>query len=139
MTGYVIRCVPEIKLDFAGLSTSGQQDVVLADQIDVVQWSELTMLVRVHSHTLGSGAGSIGISAYKQSVSLDDPGLTFLDSNPQGVSFFNGTPVPAYFVLNLSALWGASPPMVRIVASGLRTGAGILAATVSLDLSVKDG
>jgi len=61
MPGLVIASTPKRLIDFAGLTSGSTQDFILADRVPVVHWPELTLLVRVHSNGIASGAGTITI------------------------------------------------------------------------------
>ena len=118
MAGYTISAVPKRTVDFAGLDAGLTQQLILADRVDLLQWREATMLVNVYSHSLASGAGTLRIIAFGQSISADDPSLDFIDSaNVFAVTLNGSTPSPAY--LPLGKLFH---PMVRVVAEGTEQG-----------------
>lgn len=134
MAGYTMSAVPKRTVDFAGLGAGLTQQLILADRVDLLQWREVTMLVNVYNHSLASGAGTLRIIAFGQSISADDPSLDFIDStNFFAVSLNSATPSPAYIPLG-----DLFHPMVRVVAEGTRTGTGALNVTVGVDFSVKD-
>jgi len=141
MVGYTIECLPKTSVDFSGMAFPiVPQEVVLADQIGLLHWGEVTMAVRVHSHTLGAGTGTIVIGVYQQTVSDDDPGKTFLGlPGICSIALTSATPSPAYLTVSLNASFGSSPTMIRLVAQGFRLALGSLAATISIELSVKEG
>ena len=139
MRAQVIPVVPERSLDFDNIP--GTQEVVLADMVDVLHWRELTLLVRVHQHSLSSGAGTIRITAQPQSWSGEDPGVTFVDTSallPFLVVIDSNTPSPGYLSKGIQ-MFGvpAMTAMTRIVAKAERVAAGAMTATVSVDLAAK--
>src|SRR5713101_5952690 len=102
------------------------------------------MLVKVHSHSLANGAGTIQLLAFAQSVSEEDPGLTFLEQLAPSVFVDNACLSPCYLTLHLDAVCPQSEPvtrcfgaLARFVARGSRSGAGQISATISVELSAK--
>ncbi len=78
MSGDIIRLVPKRVVDFSTLAIGSSQDLVLADRIDLTPWSDITMLARVHTHSLSNGAGSISILALPDGHTNEDPGLNWV-------------------------------------------------------------
>ncbi len=139
MSGVTIRAVPRRVVDFGGLITNLTEDLVLADRVDVRHWLELTMLVQVHVHSLLNGAGTITIGAFNQSLSSEDPDVTFVGATAVGsltLDSFTGS--PAYAAVPLSPIADVGD-MVRLVASATRTQSGTLNATISVNISAKNG
>ena len=133
--GYVKNAVRKRTVDFAGLGSGLTQRLILGDRIEVLHWREITLLVRVHSHSLASGAGTIRVGTLGQSVSLDDANAEFID--PSSFNFVlldSSTPSTAFISAPQTNIY----PMFRLVAEGSRTGAGALNATVSVEFSCKD-
>jgi hypothetical protein len=147
VAGYIRRGFPEMAVTFNGLAPGQNQTIILLDRVPVIEWAEVTLLLRVHSHNLASGAGVITVGAYAESISADEPGTTFLDQATfAAVALSQTTPSPTYFAVpimtgGLTAGGLASmPALVQIVASGAQFSSGtILSATLSAQLSVKDG
>jgi hypothetical protein len=134
VVGYVTPCVSKRFISFDTLAVSQSQEIILADRIERLQWSEAIVMVRVYSHSLAGGSGTITIGTYPESFSAQDPGMQFLDrSFFQSVTINGATLNPAY--LTFAASEGA---MIVIVAQGARSAAGALNATVSIDVSFKD-
>ena len=134
MAGFVINAVPKRTVDFAQATAGVPQDVILADLVDILQWREATVLVKIHSCSVDVGAGYIAVGAYPQSVSAQDPAVEFLDRTTFpaiGIDSFTPSPYLSFFVAPVA-------PMIRIVAQGNRAAAGALIATLSIDVSVKD-
>lgn len=140
--GYVITAIPKRVITFTYSPVVAGQELVLADRVDVLHWREITLALRVHTHTLGGQPNPILINIYAQSVSDQDPGLEFLDKNFQTVlQLDNTTPIPCLMEANLGdGQWYPSygPPMVRITAQSTQTASGTISATISADIAVKD-
>jgi hypothetical protein len=134
MAGALIRAVPKRTINFAGLLSGSSQAFVLAEELDVSDWREIVVMVKVHSHSVAAGAGFIYIRAYPQSLSAEDPGMQFVDKSATYFVFIDNTiPSPAYLTFNIS-----QAPRLMLVAEGVRNGAGTITATVSIDVSLKD-
>jgi hypothetical protein len=140
MTGYVLPCVPKRTLNLGqGPLSGGTQDVILADRFEVIHWREVTIVVRVHAHSLYGTANSVDIFMLPQSTSVDDPGITFLDqSNYLSVQLASGTLVGAILTMPANGYNNVYPPMIQVGARATWNGAGSISATVSVDIVVKD-
>jgi hypothetical protein len=136
VSGDVIHLVPKRLVDFSNLPSGSTQDLVLMDRVDLKRWPGVTMLARVHSHTLSNGAGSIVVFALPTGHTLEDPGVDFVGSivPPAQAVIDSTTPTPAY--LTSTAL--SIGPQARIIARGTRTAVGTMQANLSVDLSVAD-
>jgi hypothetical protein len=134
MAGSVISAVRKRLINFASLGSGASQELVLADMVNVFGWRESTMLLRIHSHNIAAGAGTITIHARAQSVSAEDPGLEFVDRVTGASEVLNNlTPSPG-----LLLMYPLITPLVHISAVGNRTAAGGLSATISIEFSLKD-
>src|SRR5438128_2129380 len=103
-------------LNFNGLPIGATQEVVLADRVDILNWLEITPMLRVHTHSLSGGVGSIVIGMYGQSLSAQDPGMFFLNKNiPLLITLDSSVPKPGYLAVPFSgALAIAAPPLLQI-------------------------
>ena len=134
MAGYVINCVAKRKLDFSSLGVGLSQEMVLADYVDLIHWQNIVLLLRVHSHSVAVGAGSVTISIRGQSVSRQDPVVYFLDTTTSypSTSIDSNTTSPAFVGMTIPAV-----PMMQVFATGTRLSTGSIAAEISIDVSVK--
>jgi hypothetical protein len=134
MAGYVTTAVLKRTVDFGGLAVGNSAELILADRIDLLSWTMRTMMLRVFSHSLAGGAGTLSIVALAQSISAHDPGTDFIDRliNPTSILLNGSTPSPAYLTADVLN------PMVRVVAQASRTGVGALNAIIAVEFSVKD-
>ena len=125
-----------------GVTSGGTQAVVLADKVELVHWQELSMMVKVHSHSISSGSGTISVVAQPRSWSEDDPSVAFICRAGPGLPvILNRDTLTSDVQTGFMRTMGPNcvGSMVRIVALGNRTSTGALNATISVDLSAKDG
>jgi hypothetical protein len=143
MSGSIIPIVGKRTIDFGGLGLGNTQAVILADRVELVHWQELTLLVKVHAHSLAaSSAGTISIQALPCSWTDDDPGASFVCSAGSGPPVvIDANTLSPDFKSGFMRTTGPNSvgEMVRIVALGQRVQGGAFNATVSVELSAKDG
>lgn len=142
MSGLLFPLLPKTNITFDRISVGDQQLIVLVDRINLIHWREATMQVNVHSHTLTGPSDSITIGLRNQSVSEDDPAISFTDRDG---SFLVGLAVTSFDVPpRYIPLYLTGPgvyqlgPMAQLVALGSRQSSGSVSALVSVDLSLKD-
>ena len=135
----LVVCQKQV-LDFGNFATGVSFQTILADRLELLQWREITAVLNVHTHSLGSGAGTISVVFYQQSWSEEDPGTPFLGSGAQTFTLNSSTPNPACLALALPMLGTtfALADMTQIRAFFSRSAAGPLNATISLRLFAKD-
>jgi hypothetical protein len=130
--------LPERQFTFPGPDT-GSQQITIAERIDLLQWRELTLRVRVHSHTL-TGTNVIAVSVLPESRTEEDPGLMFVGSMAAATTTIGASLVAPAFVavpiLTLGANAVAALGRLQILAT--RTGAGTMKATLSIDICAKE-
>src|SRR5689334_17048766 len=121
MSRQILPTIPKRLLNFDGLEIGGSSNIVLAQEVELLHWRELTLMVQVHSHSLSSGAGSIYVAVVPMSRTIEDPSTAFLPSN-----FFltaaiaAGVPSPTLLTLTLPTLGsGAIADMVYISGFGV--------------------
>jgi hypothetical protein len=136
MSGQRLPILPKRLVDFATLAVGSQESVILADRVDLLYWRELTVLLRVHSHSLASGAGTIALVMRPQSWTPEDPGQPFLAAASTLLTISSGTASPALLTCSVSTL--LVPAMVQIAVVGTRSNAGLLNANLSVEFSSKD-
>jgi hypothetical protein len=126
-------------VDFSTLATPGGQEIVLVDRIELVRWRELSLKIRVHSHTL-TGTNTIAINVYPQSWTSEDPGMQFVAGVAATTSFGASSLSPGEIDLTVPVLGTNNiAGMARITASGSRNGVGTMQATLSMEFSSKLG
>lgn len=134
--------LPKSVLNFATLPNPGTQEIVLADRVELLHWRELTLKVRVHSHTL-TGSNTIAIKVWGMSWTPEEPGFQFpVASTTNVVTLSSSTPNPGMLSLSIPTLGafgsGAIPGMARFTALGSRASAGSMQAALTLELSTKE-
>jgi len=139
MAGMVLRVVPKRTLDFTNVSSIGaSQEIVLAQGIDVSDWREVSMMVRLHQNSIVSTVGKIELYAYMEGRTGEDPGILFTSANTLAVvTISNTVAAPMYAVSSLGSNVGA---MIKIAARGTRTSSNAsnsIKADISVDLSMK--
>jgi len=140
MSGFIIPIVPKRVLDFSSVAVSSSQSVIIADRIDLLHWRGISLVLKVYSHTLTSGTGTIRFDVMPQSWTSDDPGMTFLASaSAQSITIGSTTKNPDYLLadVNMSGP-GCMSAMAQIVATCNRISVGSLTAQISVDFSVRD-
>jgi hypothetical protein len=139
LRGRALPVLPKKFLDFSTLPVGGSQEVVLADRVELLHWRELTLKVRVHSHTM-TGSNNVAIAVYPQSWTWEDPGIQWLTSGTSTFAVIDAsTPSPGLVNLVVPTLSGAQPiaAMARLTAFAQRAGAGTMRATITLQFSTK--
>jgi len=130
--------LPERQFSFPG-PDSGTQNLMMLERIDLLQWRELTLRVRVHSHTLAGSSNTISVSVLPQSWTEEDPGLIFLGATAAGsVTMGTSTPSPALLTASIATLGAnAIAALGALQVTGVRVGAGTMNATLSIDICHK--
>lgn len=137
MAGSIIRIIPTRLLDFSAVSSGFNQEIVLADRVDVSAWRLVGLLLRTNSSSVWGG--EIDINAYLDTRADDDPGLLFTGPLVGTGSIQSGA---NYQMVDLDFDSGPdiSEPlgaMVKVTAKGTRSSSGAIAALVSIELSCK--
>jgi hypothetical protein len=136
--------VPKRAFDFGNnIPVGATQSIVLADQVELLHWRELTMIVRVHSHSL-TGSNSISVTAWPQSTTPEDPNIVWLTSDKSNSVFIQAsTPIPSMLTADLVTIGTDNDPytvanMVQILVQPFRAGVGSMQATISVEISAKE-
>lgn len=135
MSGIVVDLVPKRVFSFDTLSVGQSQAITVLERIDVSQFTDGTVVLRVH--TASASGGTITFDLLAEGETDDDPALSFLGASP----FFTAPPIDSTF--------NATTPTMRayggtvrghyatLRVTGSRTGASALNATVSVALSLR--
>jgi hypothetical protein len=142
MSEMMIEVMPKRSFDFATVAVGGSQDVILADRVELLEWRELTMIVRVHSHTL-TGSNTISVYAFPQSWTSEDPASLFWDpAFVNGVVITSTTPSPALLEVNLPTVGNyaskAILAMARFVSRVNKVGAGTVRCSLTISVKAKN-
>jgi len=140
VSGRLLPAIPKRTLDFATLASGATQEVILADRVPLLHWRELTLIVRVHSHTLLSSANTIIILVYPQSWTSEDPDIQFVTTSAAGgVTLGPATPSPTILNCPVATVgYFSIAALARITALASRQSAGVMQAALSLEFSSKD-
>jgi hypothetical protein len=130
--------MPKRTLDFTSVTNGSNEEIIVAQGIDISQWREVSLMVRTHVNSIVSSVGQIDIYAYLEGRTSEDPGLLFATASALGTITINAaTTAPSYTVNSIGSNSGG---MLKIAAKGTRvasTGANTLKADISIDLSLK--
>jgi hypothetical protein len=85
MPGAIIPVFSRRMFDFDNVQSPGEIEFTLAKAIDVEQYTEGTLLVRVHAHNIERGA-SIEVIAKATAPSNEDPELDFVGATVVAVT-----------------------------------------------------
>jgi hypothetical protein len=136
MAGTLVTVIPPRVLDFSGLGMGQSMTLVLRSNIDVIDWIDASLLVRVNNMDLEGG--DISIMAQFESPSPDDPGLTFTTNSYSSITLYDGVAEPPSYhvapVYNSAFSSGLLGPALRIVATGTRYNSGNIAAVCGVEL-----
>jgi hypothetical protein len=135
MAGETIELFTRVPFDFSGLTTITSTDVVMNPYVDVSQWNQGVLLVRVTALTLAANT-EIRVFARPASLSAEDPNITFVTSTNETNLNVVGT-APLLLLAPLTANFGGG---LRIIVQGKRTAAatGTITATLAASLVMKD-
>lgn len=137
MSGTVITILDRTQYRFASV-VQGQDVVIRAAQnIDISQWPEGTLMVRVHAKEIAASSGSkIKVALIRVLPSAEDPSVDFADEeNPMALIELDD--VVGQSNLLYAALPANTGPMVSLLVVGDQAGSGDLSATISVVLSLK--
>jgi len=130
MAGILLPLVPKRVFDFSTLQQMTKQTVVIAERIDISQYVDGIIALRVHDAVLTGG--TISVDLFGDGYCHEDPTQLFLTSSP----FFASVPVAAAPTL---LTYGGTilGTYASLQISGNLTSAAALTATVSLDLILR--
>lgn len=131
MAGTRLALVQKRAYDFGNVGVGATQLVSLAERIDVGQYIEGTLLVRVHA--LNVSGGTLSFDLYGDGHTAEDPGLSFRTASP----LFASTPVSGTAPVILEYGGTARGSFASLLVSATRNSANPLSATVSVELVLK--
>lgn len=138
MSGTFIEICPPRMFDFSNIQASAgfaAMSVLVAERINVVPWTQGSLVVRVHSVNIPQPSDSIMVTASPEGFTYEDPTAVFVASAATTVTVA-GTTAPGFSLGALSLPFGA---MLRIDVLGNRYSAttDYLSARLSLGLAMK--
>jgi hypothetical protein len=140
MAGAVITILPKRVFDFSNLVAGGpSQQCIVAQRIDVSQFVDAVLVLRVHS-AVASG-GTIAFEIYGDGHTEEEPGLQFVTSGTLaaiGTTISSSVAAPVLQTIgNASGTTNVSGRYALFRVTGNRTSAFTLSATVSADLVLR--
>jgi hypothetical protein len=131
MAGRLISILPKSVYDFSGSTVGSIQKLVLAERVDISQYIDCVLAVRVHSLTQG-GSNNLLLDVFGDGYTDDDPSLTFVAT----AAFF-----PSSFLNTAPGLvtYGgtARGHFARLILTAVHGTAGIFSITLSADLVLR--
>ena len=136
MAGRIITLIPKTTFDFtAGLRDGGTtSDIVIGDVLDVVEFTSIGIVVRVHGHSFTSLA-SMSVTVHGDGF-LDNSGFSYLASPMMSsISLSAGTPTPSALFLQAEVIG----VYAAVTVAGSATVSGeTVRATISVDAYVRN-
>lgn len=132
---YYRLIVPRTTFDFSGLGSSQSQAIVLKRYIDVSQYRELTLVVRVHALTIGTG--TINVYLLHEAPTAEDPVYDATAGTPFAWVGLTSSVVAPTVILGPPTLANVGSFLAIQVTAAQGSIVGALKATVSVDVSAK--
>lgn len=134
MAGKLIRILPKRSYDFAGVAVGTEQDFIIADRIDISQWTECTLAVRTNGGVFGS-PNLVALDLYGCGYTSDDPSLDFRTISPL---FMGSDGDSAFAQVGLVTYGGkVSGHYAALVMRVIRGATGPFSITMSADLILR--
>ncbi len=134
MTGRTIRVCPPRDFDFSGLAASQEEIVTVGERIDVSQYDELDLIVRLHEGTLPT-PGVLTVRVVSDGFTPDDPSVDFFGAPVGDVTFDDEPTAPTLRVTSISSGLGA---MIAVQVVGTQAASPVtISARVSIDVALK--
>ena len=146
MAGRVVQIMPRTHYEFSSLPSGAAQLLVAAKDIDVSQYTEAALLVRLHSGQIGSGGNpkaKIEVMLVAVGNTPEDPGQDFVDLTPLATATFEDTTVqgqepPQFVVADVTSPAKMGSTVAVLVQGTQATGATpIIDVHLSVDLVMK--
>jgi hypothetical protein len=133
VAGSILNILPPRVLDFGAVGMGNSMTVTLRTRVDISQWLDATLLLRVRS--LDVAGGAIDLFSVPASQSKDDPGIQFVYAFDPSflIRLDSGITAPNYQAFNFGSTGGTH---FTCTATGTRMAAGNIAAVISLDLKL---
>ncbi len=135
MPGIVYRALPKTTYDFSATAASSTTTYIVVKGLDLSQYREGTLIVRIHSGSFTSGAPSVKAEVFADAPTAEDPATEFEGAaavaTTGAITNFNTT--VSLTLVNLTTPFGSS---VRVKVSGTQsaTPATNFKVTFSIDI-----
>lgn len=137
MTGIIVPVLERTDYNFTGTVAGSMAEIPIAQNIDVSQYRECTLLVRVHALSFASAGSTIALRARRVAPTEEDPAVFFRDqSTSWAVTVTQGDTAPRLLNVTVGPNTGGWISLFLVVTQG--TTGNTLTATLSADLSLKD-
>jgi hypothetical protein len=137
MAGETIELFSRVPYDFSGLANGTNSELVMNPYVEVSQWNQGVLAVRVLALSLVAGS-EIRVIARPIVLSAEDPQISFVNTNVSYETNLNVTgTAPTLLMVPLTANFGGG---LRIFVRGARggTGGSFITATLAASLVMKD-
>jgi hypothetical protein len=123
------------RFSFTSLAASTSAEVVMVRAVDIRDFRELTVLLRVHARTIDSGC-TISLLVLALSQTPENPGVDFLDSSTSiaTATIIAGT-TSTLVVKPVTTTFGG---LARVVVKGARAASGTCTADFAADLLLRE-
>jgi hypothetical protein len=137
MTGILLPILERSDYNFTPTTAGLMAEIPLAQNIDVSQYRECTLLLRVHALTLSNAASTIAIRARRVAPSEEDPAVFFRDQSTSWTATAVNNTTPGTLIgATVGPNTGGWLSFFLVVNQG--SAGTTLTATLSAELSLKD-
>ena len=84
MSGVIIQCCAKTRFEYNDVAASGSQSQWIARQVDVSQWRDIVVGVRVFDMTITETDASIDVEVYNDGRTADEPGQILWQTSSVG-------------------------------------------------------
>lgn len=132
MSALVVALMPKREFNVAGMSAGTNQRMAIVERVDVSQYTDCIMVVRIHALNLTAG-NSLSFDFWGDGFTDDDPALAFRTATPL-LSYLVDAQVTTPFLGTLGAIVRGHLATLMFTAT---RGASTATATVSIDLVLR--
>jgi len=133
MAAQLLQLLPKRTLDFSNSSTGALQKIILLERIDISQYIDGMMGVRVHAANLGA-SNTMLVELYGDGFTENDPTLNFSTLSP----LFTGVTVSGSTAPGLQTAGGSvRGKYAQLVATLNKAISGQAASTISVELALR--
>lgn len=133
MAGAMIELLPKRVFDFGGLIPPSTQQLTVAERIDVSQFTDGIVILRVHS--VNAAGGTITFDLLGDGETDEDPSIAFFANSP----YFTATAIDSTFTAPTMRAYGGTVRghYAELRITGNRTSGSPLNAAVSVALCLR--
>ena len=131
MAGQIIPLFSRRTFDFSKLQGSQTIPVPIVKAVDVSQYTQATLEVRVHSMTISGGSAYIRVKLYTTAPSAEDPGRDFVYGSAVATTsnLSSSNTAPTLLVAQVSSGFGG---MLAVAVEGEQPGSPVVSLTADL-------